>query len=204
MECLRRAPDRQLFLFSRALMRTVLADQLDCKAQDLRFSANGFGKPILQVEPSVHFNLTHSHGAVALAVSKDREVGIDIEDRQRKVEYLALAERYFAAAEARHLQQVSDLNLRDAFFAIWTLKEAYVKAIGRGLSFPLDAFAFELEIDRLKCFHPLADFVMPDWHFHQFDLGERHRGALAVQASAGDAIQVQFHDWAMTFQSGVA
>jgi 4'-phosphopantetheinyl transferase len=201
MKCYRHERDRTLFLCARGLVRTVLASYLDCTCHDVRFAANDFGKPILVPGDSagakLHFNLTHSRGAVALAVSGGREVGIDVEERHRPVEYLALAERFFAEAEARHLRGLDPAELPDAFFAIWTLKEAYVKGIGRGLTFPLEAFCFDLDAHkRLTAFRPQADFVDRDWHFHQFDLGERHCGALAVH---GVGATIEMHDWAAAF-----
>ncbi len=190
--------DRTLFLWARGLVRTVLASYLDCACDELRFAANDFGKPILQVRgpQPLHFNLTHSRGAVALAVSGGREVGIDVEERHRSVEYLALAERFFAEPEARHLRGLPPNELPGAFFAIWTLKEAFVKGIGRGLTFPLEAFCFDLDGCRLRAFRPLADFVERDWNFHQFDLGERHCGALAVR---GAGATIEMRDWAAVF-----
>jgi 4'-phosphopantetheinyl transferase len=186
--------DRELFRLSRALMRTVLASYIDCPTNEVRFGVNDFGKPILQAS-GIHFNLTHSRGAVVLAVS-NREVGVDVEEHQRQVEYLALAERFFAAPEWRYLQTLPADELPAAFFAIWTLKEAFVKGIGRGLSFPLDAFCFDLEGNRLLRFRPLADFVSPDWHFHQFELSDHHCGAVAVQ---GGQARIEMRDWLSTF-----
>jgi 4'-phosphopantetheinyl transferase len=194
--------DRVLYAMSRVVMRTVLASYLNCHGREVRFSVNSFGKPILDGIngcPPLHFNLSHSRGAIALAVCRDREVGVDVEERQRRVEHLALAERFFAAAEARHLQQLDEEQRGNAFFAIWTLKEAYVKGIGRGLTFPLDAFCFDLHADRLIGFRPLADFVAPDWHFHQFDLGARHCGAVAVQTPAGHRASIVMRDWNSAF-----
>jgi 4'-phosphopantetheinyl transferase len=186
--------DRRTYLWSRCLMRTVLASYAGCTPADLRFQVNPFGKPILQDVP-LQFNVSHSRGAVALAVSM-RLVGIDIEERQRKVEHLGLARRYFAEGEARHLEELAESERGPAFFAIWTLKEAYVKGIGRGLTFPLDAFCFDLDVDRLRHFRALKDFVSDEWHFHQFDLGERHCGALAVE---GERVRVDLRDWASAF-----
>jgi 4'-phosphopantetheinyl transferase len=200
MNCFRHERDRTLFLWARGMVRTVLASYLDCSCQDVHFAANDFGKPVLAPGDSagakLHFNLTHSRGAVALAVSGGREVGIDVEERQRPVEYLALAGRFFAEAEARHLRGLHPDELPDAFFAIWTLKEAYVKGIGRGLTFPLEAFCFDLDGCRLTAFRPLADFVARDWQFHQFHLGERHCGALAVR---GAGATIEMRDWAAAF-----
>lgn len=206
MTCYRHESDRTLYLLARGLTRSVLASYLGCLCRDVRFAASDFGKPILHTDcypaanargpEKLYFNLTHSRGAVALAVSNGREVGIDIEQRGRLVEFLPLAERFFSASEANYLKELPAEKLGEAFFAVWTLKEAFVKGIGRGLSFPLDAFCFDLEGDRFLRFRPLADDVSPDWHFQQFDLGERHRGAVAVQ---GDHAQVELRDWAAAF-----
>jgi 4'-phosphopantetheinyl transferase len=123
-------------------------------------------------------------------------VGVDVEERSRKVDYLGLAERYFASDEARYLTTLPEEQRGDAFFAIWTLKEAYVKGIGRGLTFPLDVFAFELAASRLIAFRALMDFVDCDWQFHQFDMGEQHCGAVAVQ---GGGSRITLQDWADVF-----
>lgn len=202
MNCLRHEKDRSLFLWSRGVMRSVLASYLGCLGHEVCFASDAHGKPILRRETHdrrLYFNLTHSRGAVALAVSGGREVGVDVEERQRTVEYLSLAERFFAPAETRYLQALRADHLPEAFFAIWTLKEAFVKGIGRGLSFPLDAFAFDLEANRLQRFQPLADFVAGDWHFQQFNLGERHCGALAVQNPSGGAVTIEMRDWREVF-----
>jgi 4'-phosphopantetheinyl transferase len=198
MNCYRHERDRTLFLWARGLVRTVLASYLDCACHEMRFAANDFGKPVLVAEgrPTLHFNLTHSRGAIALAVSGGREVGIDVEERRRPVEHLALAERFFSEPEARHLRGLHPDELPAAFFAMWTLKEAFVKGIGRGLTFPLEAFCFDMEGCRLRAFRPLAHFVACDWHFHQFDLGERHCGALAVR---GAGATIEMRDWAAAF-----
>ena len=206
----RHEQDRTLFLLSRGLMRSVLASYLGCRCREVRFAANDFGKPILHPEgpPAanalglpLYFNLTHSRGVAALAVSRGREVGIDVEQRERQLEFLALAERFFSVEEACYLRGLEKNQRSEAFFAIWTLKEAFVKGIGRGLSYPLDAFCFDLDGDRLIRFRPLADFVSPDWHFQQFELGDRHYGALAVQASAEADLKIEMRDWQTTFLS---
>jgi 4'-phosphopantetheinyl transferase len=202
MNCFHRGRDRVLYLLSRGLMRSVLASYLDCPGREVRFASDAHGKPILQAgshAKRLHFNLTHSRGAIALAVSGGREVGIDVEERHREVDYLALAERFFAAEEFQYLQTLDRTQLPHSFFAIWTLKEAFVKGIGRGISFPLDAFCFDLDANRLLKFRPLADFVSPAWHFQQFDLGERHCGAVAVQQVDGAEVIITMRDWREAF-----
>ncbi len=194
--------DRSQFFLARVLARTLLSGYLGRPSASLHFATTPYGKPVLQPgdgQPGIHFNLSHSHGAIACAVNPTREVGIDVEDQQRGLAYLDLAERYFAPPEASHLRCLDAEQRRAAFFAIWTLKEAFVKAIGQGLTYPLDTFAFDLDCDRLRAFRPLADGVPTHWHFFQFDLGPRHRGAAAVQAPPDRPIRLRMFDWAERF-----
>jgi 4'-phosphopantetheinyl transferase len=190
---------RQEFLLARGLARTVLASYTGLSPHELRFTADAFGKPVLEPigNPHVHFNLSHSHGVVVCAAALDRHVGIDVEDSGRRLECLDLAERYFAAAEVAHLHRLPVVDRQEAFFAIWTLKEAFVKAIGHGLSFPLDTFAFELERDRLLRFHPPAE-LPGRWRFFQFEPTPQHRGALAVECK-GDEVRIDVRDWCGVF-----
>jgi 4'-phosphopantetheinyl transferase len=191
---------RREYLLARGLARTVLASYTGIPPRALRFTADAFGKPVLCVpaaDPGVHFNLSHSHGVIVCAVAMARQVGIDVEDGGRRIEFLDLAERYFAAPEVAHLHRLPDDERQAAFFAIWTLKEAFVKAIGQGLSFPLDSFAFELERDRLRHFRPPT--TLPgSWRFFQFEPTAQHRGALAVECNGAD-VRIVMREWMETF-----
>jgi 4'-phosphopantetheinyl transferase len=191
---------RREFLLARGLARTVLASYTGLAPEELRFSADAFGKPVLRptvAGPRLHFNLSHSHGAIVCAAAVGRQVGVDVEYGVRCVEFLELAERYFAAAEIAHLRGLSGAARQAAFFAIWTLKEAFVKAIGQGLSYPLDSFAFELKGNRLVRFCPLT--VLPEnWRFFQFEPTPEHCGALAVECDGRD-VCVVVRDWCSVY-----
>ena len=186
---------RREYLLARGLARTVLASYTGIAPADLHFTTDAFGKPVLFApvnDPRLHFNLSHSHGVVACAVAMGRQVGIDVEDGSRRVEFMELAERYYAPAEFAHLRMLRGAALQSAFFTIWTLKEAFVKAIGLGLRFPLETFSFELDGDRLVRFHP-PPTLPGSWRFVQFAPTDRHRGALAVEGTADCRFQIA--DW---------
>jgi 4'-phosphopantetheinyl transferase len=191
---------RREFLLARGLARTVLASYTGGAADELRFQADAFGKPMLlapTTDPRLHFNISHSHGVIVCAATLGRQVGVDVEDGSRRVEFLDLAERYFAPLEVAHLHALPEADRRAAFFAIWTLKEAFVKAIGQGLSFALDSFAFELDGDRLLRFQPPPS-LPGSWRFFQFEPTERHRGALAVECDGRD-VRTVMRDWRDVF-----
>lgn len=128
---------RQRFTAARARLRSLLGAHLGRDPRGLVFVENEFGKPRLADRSDIHFSLSHSQDQALLAVSEGLEVGADLEG-VRCVDHLGLARRYFHPNEVAAIERNADP--RAAFFQIWTLKEAVVKALGTGLSLPLDEF----------------------------------------------------------------
>jgi 4'-phosphopantetheinyl transferase len=182
------AVDRQRFLIGRAFMRTVLADCLEnADPAALQFAYSAHGKPELAGAHAgaLHFNLSHTDAMLALAVSRTHAVGVDVEAVTRKVELLALAKRYFAAREYEELQELDTTEQRERFFALWTLKEAWLKACGLGLKVPLDSFSFHLGGEQPAIeFGSQLDDSADAWQFRTLAQGQ-FRIALAVQCPAG-------------------
>jgi len=130
---------RRRFGAARAGLRTLLGRHLDRDPRSLAFATGEFGKPRLAGDGQVHFNLSHCEDRAVLAIS-NAEVGVDLE-RERPIEHVDLAKRYFHANEVAAITASRDeAEQRRAFFLVWTLKEAVVKALGTGLSTPLDSF----------------------------------------------------------------
>jgi len=128
------------FLAARAGLRTLLGRHLDLDPRSLAFATNEFGKPRLAGAGQRHFNLSHCEERAVLAFSDAAEVGIDLE-RDRPIEHVDLAKRYFHPNEVAAITESREkAEQRRAFFLVWTLKEAVVKALGTGLSTPLDSF----------------------------------------------------------------
>ncbi len=131
---------RARFVVGRGLLRTVLARYLSQPAQEIRFRLNSQGKPTLAdpSPPLLHFNVSHSHELVLIAVTRRGEVGIDVERIRPFANDLGLAERYFSAQECGLLRRLAPERRTEAFFHAWTRKEACLKALGVGLSYGLD------------------------------------------------------------------
>ena len=128
---------RRRFTAARARLRSLLGTHLGRDPRSLVLVENEFGKPRLVDRPDIHFSLSHSQDRALLAVSEGLEIGADLEG-VRCVDHLGLARRYFHPNEVAAIER--DADSRAAFFQIWTLKEAVVKALGTGLSLPLDEF----------------------------------------------------------------
>ncbi|MGB8681806.1 MAG: 4'-phosphopantetheinyl transferase superfamily protein [Candidatus Binatus sp.] len=137
--------DRERFIVARGVLRALLGRYLNRAPESLAFSYNTHGKPALDSESdAIRFNLSHSHGTALYAVTRGREIGVDLEFIRCDLEAEQIAERFFSHREIATLRALP-LSLRKyAFFLCWTRKEAYIKARGDGLSMPLDQFDVSL------------------------------------------------------------
>lgn len=139
----RHATARSQFLAGRALVRHALSVQARYAPRDIEIVADGLGKPRLAVRreaSSWQFNLSHSGRLVACALARS-PVGVDVETTSREVDYLSIARSHFSLEEAAWIDSRPALR-RQRFTVLWTLKEAYLKAVGVGIAVPLDGIAF--------------------------------------------------------------
>ena len=142
-ECFRSDLVRARYIVGRAALRRVLADRLGCLPAAVRFSCGSNGKPMLEGGRShVEFNLAHSGGDAVIALTDGAAVGVDIELLRPIADVESLARLVFSDAERRELELVSDPV--SAFLNGWTRKEAYVKALGLGLTAPLTEITVSL------------------------------------------------------------
>ena len=178
--------DRRVFLAAHLLMRTRLSRYAPVAPGEWEFEKNAFGRPEVAGPPSgrgaLRFNVSHTDGLVACAVTRMADVGVDVEYLARPTPGLDIAERFFSPDEYAMLRKAPAAEQHELFFAIWTLKEAYIKARGKGLSLPLDHFAFD--IDRLTFrgvrFRDELNDKAENWQFGVRRAGPRHLMAFAV------------------------
>ena len=135
---------RDRFIFARAGLRELLAWYLNTHPQEVAFFYGEYGKPYLD-NSNLSFNMTHSGNLAVYVVSYGRELGVDVEFVGRKVSRDQIVGRFFASEEVAALQAMPEGERDRAFFAIWTLKEAYLKAGGTGIINALDSFAVRLD-----------------------------------------------------------
>lgn len=185
-------------LVTRALVRFVLAGCCKTGPEALRFYVNRYGKPSLLpgVTPlPFRFNLSHCPGLVGCAVTCDADVGLDMEDKNRCVN-LNLARRFFSEPEIKQLEKIPDTAARRAFFLqLWTLKEAYVKAVGKGLSHGMDHFSFVFNRGRPDIrFAPDSPAVSGIWHFFSAILLDRYTVAVGVGSPKKKRPNLHLHE----------
>jgi 4'-phosphopantetheinyl transferase len=140
--------DRSKFVAARGKLRAILARYLCRAPAQIAFRYGPNGKPYLAELGShlnLQFNLAHSRDLALCAVVLDREVGVDVEWMRQEVDILGIARSAFSPSERDRLVALPAHRRLDAFYACWTRKEAYIKARGEGLAYPLDAFDVSME-----------------------------------------------------------
>lgn len=183
--------DRRSFLLTRALVRTTLSRYASVAPADWRFIANVHGRPEILDRPAgvpdLRFNLSHTDGLIACAVTIGREVGVDVEHVGRHLMH-DVAGRHFAPKEVTDLRSLPESEQDRVFFDYWTLKEAYIKARGFGLALPLGDFAFKLNPPHAPAisFEPALEDDPATWQFLQDWPTPTHRLALAVRRDGQD------------------
>ena len=139
--------DRNRFIVARGSLRKILGRYLGKDPARLSFIYSQYGKPSLlaeRAEDMVSFNLSHANELALIAVTRDRQIGVDIEFIRPEFASEEIAERFFSQTEVSALRALAAEMQSEAFFNCWTRKEAYVKALGEGMSMPLDQFNVSL------------------------------------------------------------
>lgn len=179
---------RHQYLITRALVRSVLSlYENGIAPEQWEFKKNEYGKPFISnasLTIPLRFNLSHADELIVMAVTLDQEIGVDVEYLPRVGKMLDIANSFFSPAEVEQLQNLPPEKKMNRFYDLWTLKEAYIKACGMGLSIPLDQFSYsfspqgKISID----FKPERNDEPGLWQFWQIQPNDIHKIAMALKA----------------------
>jgi 4'-phosphopantetheinyl transferase len=159
--------DRTTFLLARAVLRRLLADRVGTTPDAPRFAYNDYGKPSLVGAADLQFNVSHTDGVVAIALSHCGRIGIDVEHAIRERAAFEAARQFFAVSECLAIERAPEQQRHATFFRLWTAKEAYIKARERGLSLGLDTFEVELVEGAAPRLRSQSGEDPGTWHLHQ-------------------------------------
>jgi 4'-phosphopantetheinyl transferase len=182
------AADRDAYVAAHGLLRIMLSRESGAAPNNLRLRVLASGKP--GVDPSqdcgdLQFSLSHTRGMVACAVARTHDVGIDVERCDPALPALDMAQRLFAPAEIERLAALPPSQQNAMFYRLWTLKEAYTKAVGQGIALPLHGFSFCLDPVSIKFSSLVADNVHA-WQFSEIVADPGYCLALAVRRPVAD------------------
>jgi 4'-phosphopantetheinyl transferase len=191
LERFRRESDGHHFLVAHALARCALSHYVEVAPAAWIFAANRWGRPEIagpDAAPALRFSLSHTAGLVACAVARGGDCGVDVEANDRRGDPLRVARRVLAARELADLEALPAAARRERFLVYWTLKEAYVKALGRGLSLPLREIAFSFSGERIQIDSEAAGRESGgSWQLASLRPTRRHTLGVALRWSGGPA-----------------
>jgi len=189
--------DQRRFIAARGTLRSILSRYITIYPSHLRFYYNQYGKPFLAAEFSsylLNFNLSHSGSMALYAITRNMEIGVDVECVRSDFEYEEIAKRFFSVNEVAVLRTIPIEKKLEAFYNCWTRKEAYLKAHGKGLSLPLDSF----DVSFAPWKPPMLLIAKDEsqerslWTLLDLKLGLGYMGALAVK---GIGCRFRYWEW---------
>ena len=186
--------DRRKFIVARALLRQLLGRYLNTNPRAVTFVYADKGKPSVAGHPILQFNVTHSHELALYAFGNNQPLGIDLEYKREVTDMQGIARGNFSAHENAVFNALPDHLKQEAFFNCWTRKEAYIKALGEGLSHPLDSFDVTFvpgEPARLTDVRGFPDEAA-QWSFYGFKPRPDYIAALATRQTTP---QLTFYTW---------
>lgn len=189
--------DRKRFIICRGILRTILGHYLGVEPSWVQFCYGKNKKPALAnttFKGEIHFNLSHSEGLALYAFNRNREIGVDIEYIRDIPEIEQIAKRFFSERENAVFQILPKSKKREALFNCWTRKEAFVKAMGDGLSWPLDRFDVSLVPDEPARVQRIEgdSRAASQWSIDDLKPAPGYTAAFAIKGRIG---RVHFWQW---------
>lgn len=186
---------RRQYIFAHGLLRFALSNVVaEVEPSDWLFTTDGYGRPFVtgpQIAKAVYFSLSHTEGCVACVISGHEAVGVDVEEVRSHDSLMEMAASVFSADEIDVLQTLPAEEFAGRFFDYWTLKEAYLKARGSGLSFPLDQFSMLVTSGEIGIrFAPGVEDDARRWRFTLDSPSPVHRLAIADGAGVAGGLPV--------------
>jgi 4'-phosphopantetheinyl transferase len=186
---LRSERDRKRFLVTRAVIRAVLSIYVDLPAGAWQFTRNRWNKPEIaahQNRAGLRPNLAHTPALICCAVTCGSELGVDVENVDRRSATRRVAKRFFAPGEFEGMSALAEQAQRGRFFDLWTLKESYIKARGVGIAAGLHNFCFDIDPDAGISIRFAAGFVDDPvlWNFCLLQVRQKYRVAIAVKGTS--------------------
>ena len=189
--------DQKGYIIGRSILRLLLSQYLQILPAELELRQGEYGKPFLAPgcnEAVFDFNLSHSEGVMLCVISRHRQVGIDIEYITADIDELELADRFFTPQEAALLKTLPAADRLEAFYTLWTVKEAYLKAIGMGVANGLESFDVPYSV--------MESLVLErnekragrwrQWHLRILHTAP---GYIAAIAAEGPQWKLKYRDW---------
>lgn len=196
--------DKDRYIAARSMLRKILSFYLDIEPNAVRFRYSQHGKPSLHPDmdglklpiqtSNLKFNLSHSNSIALVGITLNRQIGVDVEYTKHLPDADEIAGRFFSSQENLIYQELKQAQKQTAFYRCWTRKEAFIKAIGEGLSFPLGQFAVNFLPNEEPCIEHINGQKNQGrkWSLEAFKPDPKYIGAVAVKGKNLRFIRYEF------------
>lgn len=176
--------DTLRYSVTRALLRSVLAKMLHVTPQEIEFIHNQYGKPALNQKTNLYFNISHSGNYGLMAITDRTEIGVDVEHFRKEMTAENIAQRFFSPKEVADFNALPKEQKLEGFFNCWTRKEAFIKAVGMGLSLPLNSFDVTLTpgVEPHVLDVRYNNIPKTQWHLQNIVMEEKYAAAFILRA----------------------
>ena len=182
-------PLRDRYVMSHGLLRYLLSFYIGSEPHEIQYSVNPFGKPFLKKNSSnVQFNMSHSKDYAAYIIALDCQVGIDIEWKDKTINFEEISDLVLSPGETNSFHKLTPEEKFQAFYDIWTKKEAIVKAVGEGLSYPIKTIEIMNSTNNIKGCYTTANGNT--FHYSELHNLDDYAGAIALGYKIDKLIQI--------------
>lgn len=176
-------------IISKAIVKDIISKYLGINISQIKFLYNRFGKPVLPEEinlSGLRFNISHSNGLGIIALIKKNQIGVDIEEIVELEDINDIIHTCFSKNEQYLFNDLELSEKTNLFYKIWTGKEAFIKAIGQGFSFPLQNISFGLDDDNKIIINEIADAQenLNNWKAYNFSSRENYTSTVVVNLNS--------------------
>lgn len=180
--------DHNCSIIARAVLRILLGGYLQLPPVEIAFTYGACGKPEIDPDNNIKFNISHASGAIVLGFVQNDRIGVDVEFIDEKIDAMQIAKHFFSKEEIAALYSERDDDIIEAFYNCWTRKEAFIKAVGDGLSFPLDQFVVSLKPGlKAQLLETKWDQAEEkEWMLQSFNPEKNYVSAFAVKGKVSD------------------
>lgn len=176
---------RNNYIVSHGILRILLGKYLCCSPSQVEYLYNDYQKPLCKNDQSIYFNISHSHEYACYAFCLNRPIGIDIEFIDNKISMSNLLPIIATQQEFFIFDKLEEYDKIYSFYKIWTTKEAFLKALGFGLSFPLSNIETTIlpkaKFEVIRCHNMSKKEIYEEWTFSSINFLSGYLGTIAVK-----------------------
>ncbi|MFN8578315.1 MAG: 4'-phosphopantetheinyl transferase superfamily protein [Candidatus Sericytochromatia bacterium] len=173
--------DRDCYILARGKLRELLGTILDINPKKIEFKYNDFNKPF--IDSNIKFNISHSKDYILIGFSNSHDIGVDIEYIKDNIKYKQLIYRFFSENEIKEFLTIPEQFQKEAFFNGWTRKEAYIKAIGKGLNISLNSFDVSLKDEEEIKIINIDGKKNTIWKLYNLSCDKEYKSSFAINTS---------------------